>query len=91
MVLRIEKSSVSGLVVFTLSGRIDHTRIPELKNILASLSMNQKIAIDLADVTLVDPISVEFLATCQALGVELRNCPAYLYEWIFRVRWAKGM
>ena len=86
MVLRIEKSSHSEFVIFTLSGRIENEKIRELQEILALEQAGQKIAFDLKDVKLVDRHSVEFLAECESQGVELWNCPAYLREWIVRVR-----
>jgi len=27
---------------------------------------------------------VRFLALCESNGIELRNCPLYMREWIFR-------
>jgi ABC-type transporter Mla MlaB component len=86
MVLRIEKSNNSKFVIFTLSGRIENEKIIELQEILALEQANQKIAFDLKDIKLVDQRSVEFLEECEARGAELWNCPAYLREWIVRVR-----
>jgi ABC-type transporter Mla MlaB component len=85
MVLRIDRSNKSEFVILTLSGRIESKKIVELRGILASQEENQKIAIDLKDVTLVDQGSVEFLAECMAQGAALLNCPAYLREWIERL------
>ena len=86
MVLRIDKSNVSEFVVFTFSGRIENEKIKELQEILVSEQANQKIALDLKDVKLVDQGSVEFLEKCERKGAELWNCPVYLREWILRVR-----
>ena len=86
MVLRIEKSQHSQYLVFALSGRIENEKIRELQNILALEQADQKIAFDLDHVKLVDQESVEFLEECEAVGVELWNCPVYLREWINRIR-----
>jgi len=86
MVLRIEKSKNPEFVIFTLSGRIENEKIRELKEILALERANQKIAFDLESVKLVDQHSVKFLEKCEAQGVQLWNCPAYLREWIVRIR-----
>jgi hypothetical protein len=43
---------------------------------------NAKIVLDLSDVTLADRNAAMFLAVCELKGVELRNCPAFLREWI---------
>jgi len=86
MVLRIDKSNNCEYVVLTLSGRIENEKIRELRKILALEKRKQKIAFDLKDVKLVDQHSVEFLEACEAQGTELWNCPAFLREWIVRIR-----
>ena len=86
MVLRIDKSKRSKFVIFSLSGRIEQKKIVELQQLFASLQHYRDVALDLRDVTLVDKDSVEFLARCQAEGIELWNCPTYLAEWIVRIR-----
>jgi ABC-type transporter Mla MlaB component len=86
MVLRIDKSNNSEFVVFTLSGRIEKDKITELRVLLALEKAIQKIALDLKDVKLVDQHSVEFLEELEAQGTELWNCPAFLREWIVRIR-----
>ena len=88
MVLRIDKSNSPKFVIYALSGRIENEQIIELQEILLLEQKNQKIALDLKDVKLVDQHSVEFLEDCETQGVELWNCPAYLREWIVRVRGA---
>ena len=90
MVLRIEKSNTPEFVIFTISGRIEIEKIRELDELLALEQANRKIALDLKDVKLVDQHSVEFLEKCEARGAKLWNCPAYLREWIARVRAANG-
>ena len=40
------------------------------------------VAIDLTELTLVDREAVTLLATSEVNGIELRNCSAYLREWI---------
>ena len=42
------------------------------------------IAPDLKDLTLVDRDAVRFLKSCEAGGITLKNCPAYIREWIAR-------
>jgi hypothetical protein len=39
-------------------------------------------ALDLEEVKLVDREAVRFLAACEARGIQLRNCPSYIREWI---------
>ncbi len=81
--LQIRRSEDMGLVTFTLSGRIDEEKVAELQKLLeAEAGGNSKAVLDLADVRLVYREAVKFLADCEADGVELRNCPPYVREWI---------
>ena len=43
------------------------------------------VALDLEEVTLVDREAVKFLATLDARGVGLRNCPGFIREWMRRL------
>jgi len=42
------------------------------------------IVLDLEEVTLVDLDIVQFLARCEATGMELLHCAPYIREWICR-------
>jgi uncharacterized protein YlaN (UPF0358 family) len=42
--------------------------------------------LDLKDVTLVDQDAVNFLDRCEMENITLKNCPAYIREWITRQR-----
>jgi len=42
------------------------------------------IVLDLEEVTLVDLDIVQFLARCEARGMELLHCSPYIREWICR-------
>jgi len=81
--LRIQRKA-NGKVVFALSGRIEAEDIDELRRLFELEDSSRKIALDLRDVTLVDRDGVKFLAVCEANGIELENCPAYIREWIGR-------
>lgn len=45
---------------------------------LALEAEGQQIVLDLRDVTLVNEGAVKFLAGCEADGIKLENCPAYI-------------
>ena len=45
---------------------------------------NGVVAIDLKDVLIVDREAIKLLAVSESNGVELRNCPAYIREWVTR-------
>jgi hypothetical protein len=71
-----------GLVILRISGRITAADLDMLREVLAGES--GAVAIDLGNVLLVDRDVVKLLTICEANGVELRNCPAYIREWIAR-------
>ena len=76
----------NGEVVFTLSGRIDAENVPELKTLFGTETRSRPIVMDLKDLTLVDRDAVRFLGTCEADSIQIKNCPAYIREWITRER-----
>ena len=85
MSCRIDRG-VSGedLVVFRVSGRITAQELGLLEDLLRQESGT--VAIDLKEVLLADREAVKLLAFSEDNGVELRNCPAYIREWITRGR-----
>jgi len=44
----------------------------------------RNIILDLRDVRLADRDAVRFLRGCEADGMKLENCPAYVREWMDR-------
>jgi hypothetical protein len=82
--LQIRRSETKDLVSFALSGRIDEEQVAELQKLLEAEAGRKPTALvlDLADVRLVYREAVKFLAECEAGGVQLRNCPPYVREWI---------
>lgn len=73
-------------VVFAVSGRLDSENMAELKALISAETKGQHIVLDLNELTLVDEDAVGFLEGCEANGIELKNCPAYVREWITRER-----
>jgi len=80
------KRAANGEVVFTLSGRMDAENLTELKELFASEMKGRRIVMDLKDLTLVDRDAVRFLESCEADSIKIKNCPAYIREWITRER-----
>jgi hypothetical protein len=72
------------LVILCISGRITAQDVDMLRDLLDQ--EKSAVAIDLKDVLLVDREAVKFLALCESSAVELRNCAAYIREWIKRER-----
>ena len=69
-------------MVFTLSGRMTAEEVAELKALFDA--DYRKIVLDLRDVRLADRDAVRFLMGCEADGIKLENCPAYVREWMDR-------
>jgi hypothetical protein len=85
MTLRIERSARQRFTVFTLSGRMEAEQVAELKKVFDRDYRN--IILDLRDVRLVDRDAVRFLRDCEAEGMQIENCPAYVRDWIDRERY----
>jgi anti-anti-sigma regulatory factor len=76
----------NGEVVFTVSGRLDAENLDELKVLVNSEASGRRITLNLKELTLVDQDTVSFLISCEADNIQLKNCPAYIREWITRER-----
>ena len=83
--LRIQRAA-NGKIVYTLSGRIAPEDIDELRRLFGLESSAVQIALNLKELVLVDGDGVEFLAGCEAAGMALENCPAYVRKWIDQQR-----
>jgi hypothetical protein len=81
---QIRRSVNGGLVTIALSGRIEEEQLAELETLL--MSESGSVVLDLADVRLVHREAVKFLLKCEDDGIELRNCPSYVREWIEKGR-----
>ncbi len=69
-------------VILSLSGRLQREHLNELRRVFASEAAGHSLILDLKDLRLVDHAVVAFLAYCGASGASMRNCPAYIREWI---------
>ena len=75
-----------GFVVFRVSGRIDCSSFEVLQELIEKEKAAKGLALDLTQVTVVSLEAVRALTAVEDNGIELRNCPAYLREWISRWR-----
>ena len=82
--LRIETETDGPQTVLRLIGRIRAESVDQLRQELVNCT--PQVALDLAEVNLVDVVAVRFLCDCQDRAIELRNVPAYIAEWIRRER-----
>ena len=84
-VLKITRA-VNGEVVIKLSGRMGAENIGELEALVHEEAAGRRIVLDLSDLTFVDQDAVSFLKRCEADNITLKNCPAYIREWIMKSR-----
>jgi hypothetical protein len=77
---QLRRSVDEGLVTITLSGRIEEEELSELEAALQSEA--GPFLLDLTGLRLVHREAVRFLSKCEDSGIELRNCPSYVREWI---------
>jgi hypothetical protein len=82
MTLRIERSARQRFTVFTLVGRMEAEHVQELNELFDCDYRN--IILDLRDLRLADRDAVRFLRDCEAEGMKLEHCPAYVREWMDR-------
>jgi hypothetical protein len=61
---------------------MDAENMGALEAPLSAESRDRTIVLDLKDLRLVDQDVVSFLRRCEVAGIELRNCPAYIRQWI---------
>jgi anti-anti-sigma regulatory factor len=83
--LRIQREA-NGEVVLRISGRLAGENLGELKKLIGAEGAGRRMILDLRELTLVDHEAVGFLSDCDSDGITLRNCPAYVCEWIARQR-----
>jgi hypothetical protein len=84
LTLKIQISMKGEVVVFTLIGRINAEEVAELQRLFEDEGQDCRIVLDLKEVKLVDRDAVRFLAAYEGNGAQLKNCPAYIREWIVR-------
>ena len=83
--LRITRVA-NGEEVIKVSGRMKAEHIAELEALFKCEAESHAIVLDLRDLTLVDRDAVRFLGRCEADSIQLKNCPAYIREWVERER-----
>jgi hypothetical protein len=83
MTCRIDRRSIAQGIVLRISGRIAAEDLDVLRSALTDGGV---VALDLTEVELVDRDAVRLLSLSEAQGMELRNCPTYIREWVTRER-----
>ena len=83
MTCRINRFSTEQGLVLYVSGRL---AAEDLEVVRMALAERRVVAIELEEVELVSREAVKLLLQAEAEGIELRNCPAYIREWITNER-----
>jgi len=83
MTCRIDRLAIERDVVLRISGRIAAEDLDVLRT---ALEEGRVVAIDLTEVELIDRDAVTLLARAEGDGIELRQSPAYIREWVTRER-----
>jgi hypothetical protein len=73
-------------VVFAVSGRLDSDNVAELKRLISAETKGQLLILELSELTHVGEDAVLFLESCETNVIDLKNCPAYVREWITKER-----
>ena len=81
MTLRIYRSPTPDAIVFALSGDMDLEHVARLQELLANETVN-RVTLDLKEVSFADRAAVQFLASAEAAGIRIVNCPRYVRSWI---------
>jgi hypothetical protein len=79
--LKITRAA-NGEVVIKLSGRMGAENLGELEKLISAETDRRRIILDLKDLRLVDQDAVNFLRRCEADSIQLKNCPAYIRDWM---------
>ena len=83
MTCRIDRVSTEQGLVLYISGQLT---AEDLEVVRTALDPRLVVAVELAEVELVNRDAVKLLAQAEAEGIELRSCPAYIREWVTKER-----
>jgi hypothetical protein len=83
MTCRIDRFPTSRGLVLHISGRITREDLDILRTAFEDGSV---VAVELAELELIDRDAMKLLAIKEASGIELRHCPLYIREWIKKER-----
>jgi hypothetical protein len=79
MTCRIDRRWTKKGLLLQISGRLG---AQDLEVVRTALDVPRVVTLELSEVELVDRDAVQLLAQAEAEGIELRNCPAYIREWV---------
>jgi hypothetical protein len=81
MTLRIEREQGQRI---RLSGELRYQQLDQVK---AEIGRGgSPLVLDLEELTLIDVEGIRFLNACEAAGISVRHCSAFIREWMSRER-----
>jgi hypothetical protein len=80
MTFKVERIANRQAIVLRLCGHAQAEHVSTIEELIAR--ENGSVELDLSEITLVDLDVVRCLALCAFSGIELRNCPAFIQDWI---------
>lgn len=83
--LRITRKA-NGEIVFKISGELDAENVTEIATLIGAEQKESQIVLDLKDLVSADGDAVRSLEKWEHETIELKNCGAYIREWIKRER-----
>jgi hypothetical protein len=84
MTCKVERLvKVGQLVLLQVSGHLQEVHVNLIEKLIARET--DPVVLDLAEIKLVDREAVKFLAACVRRGIEIRNCPEFIREWMSKV------
>jgi hypothetical protein len=84
MTLKIDRFSRKHGTRIRLSGELRSEQLDDLRTEIEH--GGRRVTLDLVEVDLVDIDAVRFLRACEARGVKVVNCCAYIREWMNQER-----
>jgi hypothetical protein len=81
---KIEQHCDQHSTTIRLIGRMQAEDLSELEKQIRESEL--KIALDLAELDLIDVEAVRFLGICETQGITLLNCSPYIRDWIGKER-----
>jgi anti-anti-sigma regulatory factor len=83
--LRITRKA-NGEIVFKVSGQLDAENVAEIASVIGAEEKGSRIVLDLEDLLSLDGEAAKLLEKWELETIELKNCGAYIREWIRRER-----
>jgi ABC-type transporter Mla MlaB component len=82
LTVKIERVSANGETRFFLSGELRSEEVEQVNAEIASISPT--VALDCAELWVVDSDGLRWLKACEAVGVKVENCAPYIREWMLQ-------